>query len=79
VEKEELLRATLEEHTQRAAELEQALGERQSMVKALEEQLTSQRSLLGEFQALADAYGADTPEDLKNAGGAAAQSASDRG
>lgn len=61
------LRASTLEGERRAAELEQALTERQSVVGALEQQLAAQKDLLAEFQALAEAYGATTPEDLKRA------------
>lgn len=51
----------------RSAELSQALADRRATVDALERQLAEQRDLLAEFEALASAFGATTPEELQRA------------
>lgn len=56
-----------EQRGRQAAELSQALAERQVTVTALEQQLAEQRHLLAEFEALAKAYGASSPQDLERA------------
>jgi chemotaxis protein MotB len=63
----EELQARRNESDRRVAELGQELGERQSMVDALEQQLADQRALLVQFQKLAQDFGAATPDELKRA------------
>lgn len=59
--------AEVEQQSSRSAELAQALTDRQSTVSALERQLAEQRNLLAEFESLASAFGASTPEELQRA------------
>lgn len=61
------LEAKMLDNDRRVAELGQELGERSSLLTALEQQLAEQRALLGEFQKLAGEFGAGTPEELKRA------------
>jgi chemotaxis protein MotB len=65
------LAARLEEAKQALLEAEQAaehlMVDRMATVDAYQRQLTAQRELLAEFDALASAYGAETPEELEAA------------
>lgn len=61
---DELL-AKLRDVSQRATELERLAADRHAVVSELNEQLEAERQLLTEFRALAQAYGANTPDELK--------------
>lgn len=61
----EALLAKLEAVNERATELERLAQDRQQVVSDLQVQLGAERKLLAEFAALAQAYGAETPEELK--------------
>lgn len=63
----ERLLSELEQLNQRASELQRLAQERQGVVAELETQLARERQLLEEFAALAKAYGAETPEELRRA------------
>jgi chemotaxis protein MotB len=65
--KSQKLAIELDATDQRASELAESLVERQDSVAELEGELRAQQAWLAEFQAIAQAYGADSPEELQAA------------